>query len=168
MSRPRRPLAARFWEKVDVKGPDDCWEWTSQARAGIGYGTIHGPGGRSGKTKRSSHVAWFLTHGQWPNGIVMHSCDNPACCNPKHLQLGTAIDNINDKVRKRRHTFGESVHTSVLLETQVRRVFDFVNDGWTNRQIATHFGVSRSTISHIKTGRNWKHVYAEMKSDDRH
>ena len=37
----------------------------------------------------------------------MHSCDNPICCNPKHLSKGTHKDNSDDKVRKNRHAFGE-------------------------------------------------------------
>lgn len=86
---------ARFWAKVD-RG-DDCWEWTG-IKDPNGYGRC----GMFGETL-AHRVAWKLTREAIPGGLfVLHRCDNPPCCNPDHLFLGTQADNIADMDHKGR------------------------------------------------------------------
>ena len=79
-------------------GPRGCWVFTGP-RDENGYGRIK-VGGRSVRT----HRLMFEHHkGGIPYGLrVLHECDNPPCCNPAHLRLGTQLDNIADATRKRR------------------------------------------------------------------
>jgi hypothetical protein len=90
---------SRFWDKVAVRGPDDCWEW----QAGCfkrGYGAFAFDGHKPGYAHRFSYE---LHHGPIPEGMrVLHECDNPPCVNPKHLRAGTQKDNIQDAVNKDR------------------------------------------------------------------
>lgn len=87
------PLEERFRSRVDVRGPDECWEWTA-GRMPHGYGAIW---------DTSIGLAWELAHGPIPDGLwVLHRCDNPPCCNPAHLWLGTQADNDNDRKVKGR------------------------------------------------------------------
>jgi hypothetical protein len=93
---PQRPkptpeqTAARFWSKVE-KG-QGCWTWTA-GRNADGYGWFKISGG----PKVAHRVAWELTNGPIPEGlIVRHRCDNPPCVNPGHLELGTHKDNRRD------------------------------------------------------------------------
>lgn len=97
--RPRsRPLAERFWEKVEKRGPTDCWPWLGGHDA-EGYGFLY----EAGRMQRAHRVAWTLTHGPIPGRqVCCHSCDNPTCCNPSHLFLGTNKDNTGDMWRKGR------------------------------------------------------------------
>jgi hypothetical protein len=97
-TRSRRSLEERFWEKVDVRGPDDCWEFMG-CRDADGYGRI-GLGGRHGGTEHAYRIAYRLTKGPIPDGYdVRHFiCNHPPCCNPKHLILGTRADNVSDMV----------------------------------------------------------------------
>lgn len=96
-----RSLTERFWENVDKRGPDDCWEW--MAGKEFGYGYIRREG-HKGKMARAHRVAWELTNGPIPKGMcVLHRYDNPGCCNPAHLWLGTLADNNADMAAKGRH-----------------------------------------------------------------
>lgn len=94
----QRPIAERFWEKVRKGDAGDCWEWTAN-RHQFGYGMF---AVRNVPTT-AMRVAWELTYGPIPSGLhVCHHCDNPPCCNPAHLFLGTAKDNLGDAARKGR------------------------------------------------------------------
>jgi len=85
-----------FWRKVDIKGPDDCWNWLA-GKSGSGYGSFE----YEGKTRNAHKLSWEFTNGPVPAGLlVCHKCDNPACCNPSHLYLGTHSDNACDKITR--------------------------------------------------------------------
>lgn len=93
-------LECRFWSKVEVtENPDDCWNWKAKAKSGHGYGIFN-----LGDHQSNAHrVSWMLSNGPIPDGLfVCHKCDNPRCCNPNHLFLGTPKDNTDDMNRKGR------------------------------------------------------------------
>lgn len=99
----RRPLEERFWDKVDKRGPDDCWVWQG-ASASNGYGHLGDP---ERGTVIAHVLSWEIEHGQRvPNGMcVLHDCplgDNRKCVNPHHLWIGTKRDNTLDMIRKGR------------------------------------------------------------------
>ena len=89
----------RFWDKVAIAGPDDCWDWQAFINK-FGYGQF-----RIGKQVIGAHrVSYLLEYGEFDKTLdVCHSCDNPRCVNPKHLWLGTASDNVWDMAKKGRH-----------------------------------------------------------------
>jgi hypothetical protein len=87
-----RILENRFWEKVDMQGPDDCWEWTASTDRD-GYGKF-----KAGKMYQAHRIAYYLATNEDPGDLcVRHTCDNPPCCNPAHLRLGTNDDNAHDR-----------------------------------------------------------------------
>ena len=89
---------ARFWAKVDKSDAASCWPWTG-GRDKNGYGTC-GPAAK--QSFIASRVAWTLSNGVQADGFVCHSCDNPICCNPDHLWVGTPKENARDMWAKGR------------------------------------------------------------------
>ena len=89
----------RFWSKVDRRGPDECWPWAGCVSSD-GYGSFKLA---SYYVVTASRFA-LISHAQAePKGRhVLHRCDNPICCNPKHLRFGTIAQNARDRVRKGR------------------------------------------------------------------
>jgi group I intron endonuclease len=93
----------RFWKWVDIKGKDDCWNWIG-AKDKDGYGRIGYYKTKKKKMYRSNRLAYYIIN---PNvdifQVVCHKCDNPSCCNPDHLFLGSYSDNAKDRRNKGRH-----------------------------------------------------------------
>lgn len=99
----------KFWPKVDRPSANSCWVWTGTRTRG--YGQLYIGGG----VRMSAHrLAWILTgRGPIRSGLhVLHRCDNPPCCNPRHLFLGTARDNIADCISKGRSWWANKTHCS--------------------------------------------------------
>lgn len=144
-------LASRFWKKVNKA--DGCWEWTGHTSP-HGYGMIAVAGG-----KRSAHrVAYELHRGTIPIGLsVRHTCDNPLCVNPAHLVLGTAQDNVDDRVTRgrSRNLAGEAHALSKLSDSAVRVIRA---SPLTLGELAAIFGVAKSAICKVRKFQTWKHV----------
>lgn len=102
------PLADRLSRKL-VTTSTGCWEFTGY-RMPNGYGKI-GLGSREDGNDLAHRVAWRLANGPIPAGMdICHRCDNPPCCNPAHLFLGTRLDNMSDMSRKGRHWNQRKTH----------------------------------------------------------
>jgi hypothetical protein len=95
-----------FWSRVDRSGGvNACWPWQGFFTQG-GYGKVYryGSGRANPKHTLAHRMAYeYAMDAQPPLGkLVLHHCDNPACCNPRHLWIGTQSDNLNDMVAKKR------------------------------------------------------------------
>lgn len=161
----RIDAVARFWANVDRKGPDDCWEWKKYRRA-KGHGRVMW-GGRF----ISAHaVALSLTDGVWDSPLqTLHKCDNPPCCNPKHLWRGTNLENNQDMMRKARNSLpplnfnrvsydgrGEANGRAKLTAEQVLSIR--AQSGRSSTDLGAEFGVSHTVIRHIRQRKLWRHI----------
>lgn len=153
MPWPRRPLAERLWERVDVSGMA-CWPWMGATHRN-GYGVISDSSGRQLLTHR---VAWNLTTGQTltPQDMVLHSCDNPRCCRPDHLRKGTHAENMADRQARGRQLRWGRHHQAKLTASDVRTIRTRVAQGERQVAIARALGLSRSAINHIVRERTWR------------
>lgn len=148
--------AQRFWEKVSFPViQENCWEWTA-GKNPDGYAVFRGLGER-----RAGRAAWKLVNGDIPSGkLVCHRCDNPGCVNPNHLFLGSPLDNMLDKTRKKRNNppVGERAGRAKLTTSQVLEIRARHAKGDVQRHIAKDFGVGFKAINKIVFRQRWKHV----------
>lgn len=138
-----------FWDRVPT-GPG-CWEWQG-VRLPKGYGQFR----FLGRMWRAHRLAWLFSHGSLPNGLcVLHSCDNPPCVRPSHLFLGTNAENVADRERKHRRIapHGGDHPRAKLTIDDVRSIRASRSS---SRVLGPMYGVSPSTITHIRTGRTWR------------
>lgn len=164
----RGALAARFWPRVAIGRPTECWLWKGKTykpqNKQLGYGRVDG----SGPYTYAHRVAWILTHGDIPEGLVVrHQCDKILCCNPAHMLIGTDADNSADMVARGRHVFGERARTAKLTDDDVRAIrasytSESRRDGRIYRsnakELAAKYGVTVGAITCIVNGSTWKHV----------
>ena len=143
----------RFWSRVDVKGPDECWEWKRGSTV-QGYGCFH-----YGSSSIRAHRFSYQQH----NGpikehdCVCHSCDNPKCVNPAHLWIGTRAENNADKEAKKRgvhpvQSSGESNTNYVLTTPEVIAARVMSRKGLPQARIAKLLDVSTSAVCLIVNG----------------
>lgn len=148
-------IESRFNKFVIKK--EGCWGWSGFKANG--YPKLNR---KKPKSSLASHVSWEIHNGEIPNDMcVLHKCDNPECCNPSHLFLGTRTDNNRDRDEKGRtvHLKGERVATSKFTENEVKEIIILhksksmkVND------IAKKFGTTPSYVSSLSNGKSWKHI----------
>lgn len=155
----RRPLAERFWEKVDKSGP--CWLWTA-SKDRNGYGRIMRPGGRGGPLL-ATRVSWELAYGPISPGMgVLHHCDNPSCVRPDHLFLGDQALNMRDCAGKGRTTRGEHSRSAKLTEDDVREIRRRYREGGISQTaLAREYGLCQASVHELVSGKTWGHVQAE-------
>ena len=111
-----------FWNLVDVGEDDECWEWQGDWYKGKvgGYGEAYSF--LTGFKTTAHRVAYELVFGAISEGCkVCHSCDNPSCCNPKHLWLGTQKENVQDAIAKGRMFTKEHQQELAWKSASVRR-----------------------------------------------
>jgi hypothetical protein len=158
-----------FWNKVQILDPDSCWEWQAH-RDRDGYGSVK----LSRKTYRATRVAYSLEFGDLRNDLgVLHKCDNPPCCNPNHLFLGTVLENNRDAKAKgrtatglrngkytkpERTARGERVNTARLTETTVYEIIAKLRQNVSQQVLATEHNICRQAIWAIAHGKTWKHI----------
>lgn len=150
-----RGFVIRFWESVRKSETNECWEWTGMIMDS-GYGGIS----IANRTHLAHRISFLIEHGRLdPEKLVMHSCDNRRCVNPKHLSQGTDADNIGDAWLKGRLQKGERNGMSKLEERDVINIRKLYNSGSaTMNQLADRYGVWVPCIWRIIRNLRWKHL----------
>ena len=144
-------VPADFWDRFHVG--DGCWEWQANISP-LGYGRFHIDG--------KYHLAHRWMYKEWygvdPGDLdVLHSCDNPRCCNPTHLSLGTHQENMRQMMERGRGVQhkGEACGRSKLTE---KEVLEIRTSSLPQLVLAAKYGVAQSAVSNIKRRKTWTHI----------
>jgi hypothetical protein len=171
----------RFWSKVAVSGPDECWLWQASTDE-AGYGSVRW----GGRTQPAHRVAYLLSRGTIPDGLfVLHSCDTPGCCNPNHLHPGTQKQNVAECLARGRFPSGDRNGSHLHPESRARgerngcrrhpecvcrgeknaqakltralavAIRQLYSQGTSAPSLASQYGVSCATIYHVVHFRTW-------------
>ena len=144
-----------FYASLTENGERNCWIPPTKPRDGkYCYVTFRG------ELYAAHRLSYAWRHGVDPGELlVCHRCDNPPCCNPAHLFLGTNADNTKDAQQKGRLAHGSRSGTAKLTEQQVTQIRRMLSEcAYDQQQIANLFNVSVSLVSAIKQGVAWKHI----------
>lgn len=167
-----RPAEAKAWFKAQLrpeKGPlkTRCYIWT-RACIPKGYGLT--TWNKQGTT--AHRVAWLLFRGPIPDGmLVCHICDNPPCCNPGHLFLGSPQDNMDDMIVKerdrKRPLTGIDHPRAKLTDRDVADILLSLPYADSQTQVAEEFGVTVQLVHQIRTGKARTNVPRDEESLER-
>jgi hypothetical protein len=139
----RAPIKS-FDARLEFDEATGCWNWTG-AIDQYGYGNVK----RVGKNFRAHRLAYEKLVGPIPNGaFILHSCDNPACCNPDHLRPGSQKDNIRDAIKRGRFVAPRQKLTLAQVD-EIRKSLA------SNRELGECFGVHHTTIRDVRSGRTF-------------
>ena len=170
---PKPETIKAFIHKLEKQG--DCWIWTASTR-NKGYGAIAWKDPDTGKMiqERAHRLSYRLFVGENPSNLyVLHKCDNPACCNPDHLFLGTKADNNKDMVEKGRHVPGGTHcghhypngnwkhgldHHNVKANEEIVREIRKDKETMSYSQLKEKYGLSVTCLFKIVTRKTWHHV----------
>lgn len=134
---------------ANLNGTEDshgCWEWRGNLAVRYPRTSV---GGKMVSVHRFMYEFCF---GVIPDGmVVMHKCDNSRCANPRHLAIGTPLDNNRDMINKGRQRYSNRK----LTPEQVRLIR---SDQRRQKDIAADYGITQSAVAHVKTRRSWAHL----------
>lgn len=167
----RANTASDFWQRV--KKSNACWEWDGHLKKarysnnkGGGYGLFR----FNGKLRRAHRVAFSLAN-NLPvefEGLILHTCDNPKCVRPDHLELGNHSKNIVDAYARGLRKYGNGPHGernrhAKLTNADVLKIADLIREGRSNVEIASRFGVTAAMICRIRRGKSWKRLLSNVR-----
>ena len=156
----------RFAKYVDDSGgPWACWEWQGTIQ-NSGYGFINFVDQTTGKnTTMTAHRMAALLAGIKLDDLILHTCDNPRCCNPSHLMPGTQKDNIQQSINRGRFhrpelrgQKGSKNKNSKLTEAKVKAIRELKKQGKRVEDIAQQYNVHPVTVWSALSGKTWRHV----------
>ena len=144
-----RTVEERFWRFVQVF--PGCWDW-SGFKDKNGYSRLN-----VGKLPKLAHRLSLQIHGiDVPDDLcVLHTCDNPSCCNPKHLRIGTKGENNADMRLKKRSARGQRNGKAKLTNAEAIAIKAGLDRGESGKSLADQFNISQATVSSIRHGTRW-------------
>ena len=134
----------RFWNKVRIAHPWECWEWLAY-KDRDGYGKFYGA--------PAPRLVLGLSVGDPAHAL--HRCNNPGCVNPAHLYKGSHVQNMQDKADAGSFK-GEKNHNAKVTREQVEDIREWYATGnISQKDLADEYGLTQATVSRIVCGVTW-------------
>lgn len=155
----------KFWREVlKTTNIEECWIWIG-FKDKRGYGRASFRVDKKRTTIRAPRLAYYLHYKIGvESSIILHKCDNPSCCNPYHLSLGTNKENSVDMIAKGRglnqFADGEKHPNSKLTVEIVQKLKEAYASGTTQKQLSIDYNIDPSAISRAINGKRWKSIYS--------
>ncbi|MCW8960158.1 MAG: HNH endonuclease [Ignavibacteriaceae bacterium] len=138
-------VGTTFKPLVEIKAPDECWEWKGSINKKTGYGKKQ----LAGKTLLAHRWIWEMLQGPIPKDMVInHKCSNRSCVNPTHLEVVTFSENC-------RH--GKCGKLSRVQAKTIKRLKPY-RSGKLAIKLAQRYNISRQTPHDIWYGRSWRDI----------
>lgn len=154
MSYCEQKVLKKILERIEID-INSCWNYKG-CKILTGYGHMH----FRGIDFYVHRAMYILTYGEIPKGMqVLHRCDNPSCCNPEHLFLGTVADNMHDRDSKGRNRFSKNDYknkSNKLTKEQIKEIKKSLLEGNTVANLAKEYGVHYYDIYNIKINRSYR------------
>lgn len=147
----------KFHSKYQINQTTGCWEWTgslqkSGLRKQLAYGIFHP--GSDYKQMNAHRASWLIHNGAIPGKLcVLHTCDNPRCCNPKHLFLGTRAENMRDMCQKGRHHNGAGQKRNTILRGEADLIRVLLDFGTSIKTVSDFMNISIGTIDSVRSNK---------------
>jgi hypothetical protein len=154
----------KFWARVKRGRANECWPWLGYVHP-EGYGQTHWGNRKAFAHRIAAMITGLVKSPTAPRStnrgrtIVLHTCDNKLCCNPRHLFIGTLRQNIHDCINKGRSRYacGEQHRLALFTATQVRAIRAQHKQGVSQRQLMRQYNAAQSVISRLVN----RHSYRE-------
>ena len=153
-----------FWNKVNIRSENECWEWNAGLRTGYGVFKVNR------KSKSAHRLSYLLSYNKDPGELyVCHKCDNRKCVNPNHLFLGTQSDNMKDCYNKGRmyipigNRFEKgNVPSNMLITNEIAlEIFNIISERRNNKEklklkeLAIQYNIPYTAIRDVSCGRTY-------------
>jgi hypothetical protein len=175
---PYMTVEERFWDKVERRGPGECWPWLASTRGShVKHGQFWVPAGVLGNERgwlaQAHCVAFRFIHGRWPDPLGLHGCDNGICCNAvnlEHVHEGTYGENTQEMMSRGRWrggcpsgVFAGELHPHAKFsDAQALDIHRRCAAGdISHADLAVEYDVSQKAISQIATGVRYTHLFTE-------
>lgn len=153
-----KTVAERILDNIEIDNDTGCWNWQG-GKNQRGYGLIQSKDDDGIWKSRAVHrVSYELYNGSIPVGLLAcHHCDNPSCCNPQHIYIGTQKMNMADMISKGRKnpSRGANHWKAKVSDDEIASIRDNPD---TYSSIGLQYGISASQVHRIKSRQSWKHI----------